>query len=380
MADPFNEDIWNVTFGGKLFHINIPPIKETDTTLSDNYTNATLIYSAEKHVDTLTGNQLGQLINVGDLRDTYTDYDTPSMCYELIYHKYGNCGVGCFSAENRWATFSPDNENALQDSLHYVRGTNAYGCPIFLDVPTSPNQWYYAGWKTEGEHKEFGYFQPNYREEFPKINGEHVFVTQDPNTKEPVWSTINLDCILNNILGNLGFSVSGEWSVIEQTSQFGASFNNMDGTFEIHWSDWNDFAETQRAGRGSIKGQLVWTVSADANTGEITIHINTVRFDSASWTKDLGVTASTKPSITLWAVTIPNGEKVFVFEEKNFGSSSWSKTLNTNIKVDYTLTLVPGQDPLEPLNFAYIHVDWVKDDVGYIGARFKNNLSGWVNC
>lgn len=57
MLDPFNEDIWNFTINGKLFHLHMPPRNETDTTLSDNYSNATLIYSAEKHVDTLTGNQ-----------------------------------------------------------------------------------------------------------------------------------------------------------------------------------------------------------------------------------------------------------------------------------------------------------------------------------
>lgn len=386
MMDPFNEDFWNVSIGGKLFHVNIPPIKETDTTLSDNYSNATLIYSAEKHVDTLTGNQLGQLINVGDLRDTYTDYDTPSMCYELIYHKYGNCGAGCFSAENRWATFSPDNENALQDSLHYVRGTNAYGCPIFLDVPPSTNEWWLSGWKTNGEHKEFGYFQPRQipKSEYPKdYNGDHIFLTQIPGTKEPVWSTIPLDCIFNNILGNLGFSVTGQWSVIEQTAQFGASFNNMTGAFVIKWSDWNDLAEKHRAGYGRIYGDLTWTVEADVFTGTITIHIIAINFTSATWTMDEGVTASSKPSLHLYGVPIPNGAQKEVLTVNNYGGASWSRTIPSSvghIDCDYTLTLTPGKDPAEPLNFAYIWVDWVNDDRGYLGAKFTNNLSGWAEC
>lgn len=383
MVNPFNEDIWNVTIGGKLFHVNIPPIKETDTKLSDNYTNATLNYSAEKHTDIITGNQLGQLITVGDLRDTTIDYDTPSMCYELIYTKYGSCGAGCFSAENEWHTFSPDNENALQDSLHYVRGTNAYGCPIFLDVPDNIDEWYLSGWKTEGEHKEFGYFQPRQVDDFPKdpTTGEHIFMSQIPGTKEPIIATLPLDCILNNILGNLGFSVTGQWSVIEQTAQFGADFNNMTGDFVIKWSDWNDLAEKHRAGYGRIYGSLTWTVEANASTGVITINITSVNFTNATWTMDEGVTAASKPSLHLYGIAIPNGAQEEVMPPvMNYGGASWSRTINKSIDCNYTLTLTPGQSPAEPLNFAYIWVDWVNDDRGYLGAKFTNNLSGWAQC
>lgn len=382
MVDPFNEDIWNITFGGKLFHVNIPPIKETDTTVSTNYSNASLIYSAEKHVDTLTGNQLGQLINVGDLRDTTVDYDTPSMCYEFIYHKYGNCGAGCFSAENQWTTFSPDNENALQDSLHYVRGTNAYGCPIYLDVPANPDQWYYAGWKTEGEHKKFGYFQPREVDEFPKdpVTGEHIFVSQIPGTNEPVIAKLPLDCIINNLLGNLGFEVSSAWSVIEQTAQFGASFDNMTGNFVIRWSDWNDLAQTQRMGYGRIYGQLVWKVKADTTNGNIAIHIESVNFNKATWTKDQGFKAGTRPTLHLSSIAVPNGEPEEILTVTSYGDEDWSRDINSLVKCDYTLTLVPGQSPTEPLNFCYIWVDIDLDDKGYLGAVFKNRLTGWVNC
>lgn len=386
MVDPFNEDIWNVTIGGKLFHVNIPPIKETDTKLSDNYTNATLIYSAEKHTDTLTGNQLGQLINVGDLRDTTVDYDTPSMCYELIFHKYGDCGQGCQSVENGWFTFSPDNEYALQDQLYYVRGTNQYGCPKFLDIPTTPAEWWWSGWRQEGEHHEFGYFQPREipKDQYPKDeNGDHIFISEIPGTKEPVRSTIPLDCIWNNILGNLGFDVTGEWSVIEQTAQFGADFNNMTGDFVIKWSDWNDIAETQRAGYGRIYGQLAWTVKADIFKGTITIHITSVNFYRATWTMDQGVTAASKPSLHLYGVPIPNGPQQEVLTVLNFGTASWERTIPADkglIPCNYTLTLTPGNAPAEPLNFAYIWVDWINDDRGYLGARFKNRISGWVDC
>lgn len=383
-VDPFNDDIWNLSLCGKLFKLQAPPAKETDTILSTNYSNASLIYNAEKHTDTITGSQLGSLIRVEDLRDTNCDYDTPSMCYELIYHKYGECGDGCKSAANEWATFSIDNENAKRDWLHYVRGVNVYGCPMFLDEPANPSQWYWTGWRTEGIHNEFGYFQPRIvpSNNYPKDeNGSHIFITEDPNTREPLRSTIPLDCIFNNLLGNLGMNVSSVWSVIEQTAGFGASFNNVTGDFIIRWSDWNGPAGNPalHAGDGQIKGQLAWTIDADAYTGKITVHITSVNFYSASWTKDLGVTASSKPTLNLSAVNL-NTQALTPVVTKTYGDSSWTQTLNTQVPCDVTLTVTPGQAPLEPMNFCYIFVDWIGDDKGYLGVKFTPNLSGWVDC
>ena len=131
--------------------------EETDTTLSTNYSNATLNYKAERHTDVITGAQLGSLIEVGDLRDTKVDYDTSAMCYELIYHKYGECGEGCKSLENAWSTFSIGNDGALGSQIRYVRGANRYGCPYFLDVPSNTSQYWFQGWR--GDTNENGYYQ-----------------------------------------------------------------------------------------------------------------------------------------------------------------------------------------------------------------------------
>lgn len=98
---------------------------------------------------------------------------------------------------------------------------------------------------------------------------------------------------------------------------------------------------------------------------------------------DEGVTASSKPSLHLYGVPIPNGAQKEVLTVNNYGGASWSRTIPTSeghIDCDYTLTLTPGKDPAEPLNFAYIWVDWVNDDRGYLGAKFTNNLSGWAEC
>lgn len=383
MVDPFNEDIWNITFGGKLFHVHAPHHTETDTSIALDYTAASFVYNGEKHTDTITGDQLGSLINLGSLRDVDTDYDTPSMCYELIYSKYGDCGKGCFSVESGWHTFSPDNDNALVNQLHYIRGTNQYGCPKFLDLPDDPTKWWWVGWRQEGDGKEFGYFQPRVlpKTEFPKNDkGEHVFLTQDPETGEPMVSSIPLDCIWNNILGNFGMSPTSAWSVIEETPQFGADFNNMTGDFVIKWSDWNSIPLRHRAGYGRLYGRVAWDVKADILKGEIVIHITGIEFHKAEWIMDEGVTISGNPSLHVYKVLVPGTEKEEIYQKLNYGGSSWEGTINKEVPCDITITLRPGEQPQEPLNFVYIWVDWHVDDKGYLGVQFKNNISGWIEC
>lgn len=189
-ASPFDPTTWNVHYCGKMFPVKIPQIAETDTTLSTNYSNATLNYNSERHVDTTTGAQLGALINVGDLRDVEADYDTDAMCYELVYHKYGECGEGCQSVENRWTTFSIDSQNALANQLKYVRGANVYGCPQFLDVPSNTSQYWLAGWRGNGQ---FGYMQPRSVTQLPTTtDGTPIAVSQDPATKEPIVGPIQI--------------------------------------------------------------------------------------------------------------------------------------------------------------------------------------------
>lgn len=168
---------------------------ETDTKLSLDVSGATLNYAAERHTDTITGQQLGSIINLPDLRDVNLDYDFDAMCAEFIYHKYGECGEGCQSLENAWNLFSLDQDGAKKNQLRYVRGANAYGCPVFLDVPSNVNEWWYAGWRLDGDgNKQFGYFQPKPVTELPKdSSGNTLVVSQDPATKQPVIGPLALN-------------------------------------------------------------------------------------------------------------------------------------------------------------------------------------------
>lgn len=380
MADPTDASFWNVNYCGKISKVKLPAIKETDTKHSLNYSNATWNYDAENHQETWTGAQLGSIITLGDLRDVKTDYTTDAMCYELIFHKYGECGEGCRSIEDTWATFGIDSKNALGTQIRYVRGANRYGCPYFLDTPTNESQFWYLGWLPNGEVQ---YSQPATAPTLPtNSNGDPYVMSQNPVTKAPVIGTLPWNCVLENIFGNLGVSVNGVWRKIEGTPGYTAAFNQITGEFHIDWNDWNNpnTIPANRAGYGTITGKLNWAVSFDVKTGSLKYVISNVYYDTMTWTPDEGVTASTNPTLYLWSVAIPGGaETDLIPGGVTFAKSPVTKILDKTVECNQTVIVGPGQT-VGPLDFIHMKVDWVFDDESYMGAEFKSNLSGWKVC
>lgn len=380
-AVPFDPTSWNVIWCGKINRVKIPPISEKDTTLSIDYSGATLNYQAERHVDIITGKQLGSIINLGDLRDTKVDYDTEALCYELIYHKYGECGDGCRSAEDAWSTFSIDSDGALGPQIRYVRGANRYGCPYFLDVPPNPNQYWFQGWRMSGS--ENGYYQAKQVDKLPTdSNGDPIVMSEDPVTKQPILGSIPLNCLIENIMGNIAGKAEGVWIPAEGygTAGFGAEFNAMAGDFTIKWTDWNDEEQTKRAGDGAITGKMNWTKTVDFKSGNMTYTIENVYFDKMTWTPVQGVTVSTKPVMTLTAVnptTGALGEQIMA--PVQFNNTYVEQPINRTVPFQASVTLSPA-GKTSPLHFVNIYVDWVIDDKGDLAVVFESTLGGWNQC
>lgn len=103
-ANPYDESIWNVTICGSMTKVKIPKLSETDTKLSTNYSQRTLIYDAEKHTDIIDGPRLGSLINLEDLRDT--DVSNADSCDMLVFNPYcSSCGDGCKPKNAMWKAY-----------------------------------------------------------------------------------------------------------------------------------------------------------------------------------------------------------------------------------------------------------------------------------
>lgn len=361
--------------------------EETDTKLSIDVGGATLNYSAERHTDVITGSMLGSIITLPDLRDTDIDYDSfDSMCAELIYHKYGECGDGCRSAKDAWTTFALDDEGAKQNAIRYVRGVNAYGCPVFLDVPDKLDEYWYAGWRTDGEgNKQFGYYQAQQAPELPKDNnGNYLVSSQDPVTKQPIIAPLPLNCILGNIMGSVGMSVTAQFSKTQEYKYITGSFNRSTGAFSIFWEDWY-YNRTRHVGDGLVTGTINFTSTFDTQTGNMKYIVDSVYYDKVNYTTDQGAPSTAQPIyLTLRSYQQPSGQEGSLgIDHRNFNpNTNWTWDINQTVSWNnYTIAVAPGAT-LSPLNFIYIFVDWEQsyDDEGYMQLVFSNLLQGWNPC
>lgn len=350
---------------------------ETDTILSIDTPNAVLNYKGEKHTDQITGSQLGGIININDLRDVDLDYDFDAMCAEFIYHKFGECGDGCKSLEDAWNLFSIDQEGAKQDGIRYVRGANAYGCPVFLDTPSNQLQYWYAGWRPNGQ---FGYYQPAPVDKLPTIDGDPIIVSQDPNTKQPLVGTFPLTCLLDNLMNNFGLGTEIGFQKIKSTPQYEATVNNSTGEFDIMWNDWY-YNFTQHVGTGHITGRVNWDYSFNRTDGDMSFKIKSVDYYQVYYVTDKGApTTAEHIFLTLNALPINgSGQTPLVTRYEFTGRENWNIQLNQSVAGSGDFTLKPGQS-MGPFNFLYMLVDWEADfdDEGYLNLTFTNKLNGWI--
>lgn len=219
-ANPFDPSVWNVVSGGVLHRVKIPPFNETLTSLSLDYGTGTLTYHPERGEDQVfKGPQLGDLINFDDLRNVDIDDSLSGNCYEVIYRKYNDCGDGCQSAADKWMNWNINSNGAKQNGIKYVRGANAYGCPVYLDVPTDEAIYWWGMWRPNdtGTGVEFGYIRPEEVTELPtNDNGATMVLSQDSNGK-PIYGPIKIDAdylwddpICSNFIPASGFQIADE--------------------------------------------------------------------------------------------------------------------------------------------------------------------------
>lgn len=376
-SNPCNKDCKPARYS-KGFQSNKCECKETDTKISIDNSKATLNYAAERHTDIFTGSQIGGIINLPDLRDVNIDYDFDAMCAEFIYHKYGECGNGCKSLEDAWNLFSIDQDGAKQDGIQYVRGANVYGCPVFLDVPTNENQYWFAGWRPNNQ---FGYYQPEPVTKLPTDSkSDPIVIGQVPGTNKPVVGTIPLSCLIDNMMTNFGMKTTIGFQAIQATPKFEATMNNSTGAFDIEWNDWY-YNFTQHVGTGHILGRIMWDFDFNRSNGNMNYTITGVYFDKVTYETDKGAPSTAEHLfLTLQGVEIGSDNRTNLLTRYEFtGNSDWEERLDKTVSGSGTFTLTPGQSE-GPFNFLYLYNDWEStyDDEGYLNISFQNTLNGWM--
>lgn len=120
---------------------------ETDTSLSVDAVNRVLKYMAERHIDTISAQELGSILHLVDLGDV--DADAVENNSFLVYKKESDCAQGCGSESNSWVGWTAlDNQDT---SLALIMGYGSEGSPKSLSSPANTNQYYQLGWNASGK-------------------------------------------------------------------------------------------------------------------------------------------------------------------------------------------------------------------------------------
>lgn len=142
-ADPFDSSTWLFNFCGQTHRIKIPKISETCTNLSTNFSTSSLIYNGECGQNIITGNQIGGLVNLDDLRDVES-HDADSC--DLLVFDPGcvECGNGCKPKPAQWRNYHiPDAEDCEieldNDGYYKVLVKDDCGCIKECRLPAMPN-------------------------------------------------------------------------------------------------------------------------------------------------------------------------------------------------------------------------------------------------
>lgn len=142
-VDPFNPYVWLFDNCGKLSRVDIPKIPETCTHLSANFSAASLIYDGECGKDIITGHQLGQLINLDDLRDV--DVADADSCDIMVFDPGCTaCGDGCKPKPAMWRKYHiPDADQCEvepdNDGYYHVLIKDDCGCIKECRLPVVPD-------------------------------------------------------------------------------------------------------------------------------------------------------------------------------------------------------------------------------------------------
>ena len=138
-VDPYDSQTWWIN-GVK---VRVPKLSETCTSLSTDFSSATLNYSGECGRDVLSGRQIGQIIKLDDLRDVEAEH--PDNCSILTWNPHCDyCAEGCTKVGSAWEPYHiPDAGDCVMDTddegyYHVLKKTDC-GCIVECKMPVIPS-------------------------------------------------------------------------------------------------------------------------------------------------------------------------------------------------------------------------------------------------
>ena len=330
---------------GENGRIKIPNINETDTKLSTNYSDATLNYHAEKHKDTITGEQLGSIINLKDLRDV--DAENPDACSILVF----NPGCG--------------------------------------ECPCSPDE---MMWKK--------YHIPDATEEATATDGYYKVLTKSDCgciVEKKVKKPADTDCLVKNLINAIK-PFEGEGRMIDvqgggSTAGFSGGLNPHTGEFYISWYDYDPNVQASAVGQGRVSGRLTATSDMNIKTGAVTYTITQIYYDRMTY-KPLYSGSIARPMYhTVWGcfpgthnlrashqTLTDEGLRLFTYTFWNGSQPEVSVSINKTFSGTYSITVPANGGMSDWIDIMRLYNDWsIADDDGIVQLRYANPLS-WTQC
>lgn len=140
-ADPYDPRFWFFEVNGCSKRIRLPDLAEKGTFWDIDCSSKTMTYYGETETQTFTGEQLGCLFNLDDLRDV--NAPDPEPCSMLVFNP--GCGrCPCTPEEATWQAYQiPDAEDCViepdDDGYYKVLVKNDCGCIEECRLPVVPS-------------------------------------------------------------------------------------------------------------------------------------------------------------------------------------------------------------------------------------------------
>lgn len=159
---------------------------QTDTSLIADVVDRLLRFSAERHTDTITAQELGSILHIADLGDVNTQGAEDGAL--MVYQKSNTCGEGCVGTANVWKAW-----NALdsqQPSVAYPAGFDSKGNIASIQQPANPTQYYNLGWNGANQ---LSFAQPTEETAvIPDTDGYAYQMYLNPITKQPYYVKVKV--------------------------------------------------------------------------------------------------------------------------------------------------------------------------------------------
>lgn len=342
--DPYDANYWLWEMGGENGRIKVPSLNETDTKLSTNYSDATLNYNAERHKDTITGAQLGDIINLNDLRDV--DAKDPDACSLLVFNP--GCGeCPCSPDEAMWKKYhiADATEDATPVNRKYkVLTKSDCGCIVEKTIPAIPD----------------------------------------------------IDCLIGNLIKAIK-PFEGEGRMIDvqgggSTAGFSGGLDPHTGDFYISWYDYDPTIRPEAVGQGRVNGKLTATSEMNIQTGTVTYTITQIYYDKMTYTPLYSGSIARVMNHTVWGCfpgthnlsdshesLTAQGLRLFTYNFWGGTQAAVTASINKTFNGSYSLT-IPAGSSSNWIDVMRLYNDWViADDDGIVQIKYTNPLD-WTQC